>query len=252
MHQQGIPTREGRKRIWLVDSRGLVTTAREGLEEYKAPFARDRNEAGRYACREHSRITLEEAVRNAKPTILIGTSGTPNMFSEAIVRLMAEANPRPVIFPLSNPTSKSECTPEDAIRWSDGRAVVATGSPFPPVTYNGNRFRIGQGNNAFVFPGIGLGVWLAGATQVTDGMFLEAARALSTQLTESDLRESAVYPQLTRIRDCSLTVACAVIRKAVSEGHASAEIPSSLEESVRKAMWFPEYRPLRYTQEAGW
>jgi malic enzyme len=252
MHQEGLPTSEGRKRIWLVDSRGLVTTAREGLEEYKAPFARDRNEAGGYACRDHSRITLEEAVRNAEPTILIGTSGTPNMFSEAIVRLMAKTNRRPVIFPLSNPTSKSECTPEDAIRWSDGRAIVATGSPFPPVTYNGNRFRIGQGNNAFVFPGIGLGVWLAGATQVTDGMFLEAARALSTQLTESDLEESSVYPQLTRIRDCSLSVACAVIRRAVSEGHASAEIPASLEERVGKAMWFPEYRPLRYVQDAGW
>ena len=252
MEQQGLSTQEGRRRIWLVDSRGLVTTAREGLEEYKAPFARDRNEVGTYACQDHSRITLEEAVRNAKPTILIGTSGTPNMFSEAIVRLMAEANQRPVIFPLSNPTSKSECTPEDAIRWSDGRAIVATGSPFPPVTYSGNRFRIGQGNNAFVFPGIGLGVWLAGATRVTNGMFLEAARALSTQLTESDLRENAVYPELTRIRECSLSVACAVMRKAASEGIATAEIPSPLEENVRKAMWFPEYRSLRYAQEAGW
>jgi malic enzyme len=252
MQEQGVSTQEGRRRIWLVDSRGLVTTAREELEEFKAPFARDRNETGTYACQDHARITLEEAVRNAKPTILIGTSGTPNMFSEAIVRLMAEANQRPVIFPLSNPTSKSECTPEDAIRWSDGRAIVATGSPFPPVTYNGTRFRIGQGNNAFVFPGIGLGVWLAGATQVSNGMFLEAARALSTQLTESDIKESSVYPQLTRIRDCSLSVACAVIRKAVSEGHASAEVPASLEESVREAMWFPDYRPLRYVQDAAW
>jgi malic enzyme len=252
MRQQGLSTSEARKRIWLVDSRALVTNARKGLEEYKRQFARDQNEVADYICQDPASVTLEEAVRNAKPTILIGTSGTPKMFTEPIVRSMAESNRRPVIFPLSNPTSKSECTPQDAIQWSDGRAIVATGSPFPPVIHNGTRFRIGQGNNAFVFPGVGLGIWLAKATKVTDGMLLEAARALSGHVTESDIQESAVYPELTRIRDCSLSVACAVIRKTASEGNAAAEIPSPLEENVKKAMWFPDYRPLRYMQEAGW
>jgi len=252
MHQQGLSTLEGRKRIWLVDSRGLVTKGRKGLEGYKEELARDRNEVAEFACRDHSAITLEEAVRNVKPTILIGTSGTPGMFTEAVVRAVSEANVRPIIFPLSNPTSKSECTPEDAIRWSDGRAIVATGSPFPPVTFNGVRSRIGQGNNAFVFPGIGLGVWISRASQVTDSMFLEAARALSEHVTEGDLATNAVYPELTRIRDCSASVACAVIKAAAAEGHANPNILFDLEETVKKRMWFPEYRPLRFVQKAGW
>jgi malic enzyme len=252
MRQQGLSSDEARKHIWLVDSRGLVTTGRKGLEDFKREFAREWNEVAQYTCQDPSSITLEEAVRNAKPTILIGTSGTPRMFTEPIVRSMAETNERPVIFPLSNPTSKSECTPQDAIQWSDGRAIVATGSPFPPVVHNGTRFRIGQGNNAFVFPGMGLGIWLGRATKVTDGMLLEAARALSRHVTDSDLKESAVYPALTRIRDCSLSVACAVMGKAASEGNAAAELPSPLEESVRKAMWFPDYQDIRYMQDAGW
>lgn len=251
MGQQGLSQAEARTRIWLVDSRGLLTTAREGLEAYKLRFARDRNEVGEFTCQDHSRITLEEAVRNVKPTILIGTSGTPGTFTEAIVRLLAEANQRPIIFPLSNPTSKCECTPEDAIRWSDGRAIVATGSPFPPVEFNGKRFRIGQGNNAFVFPGIGLGVWLARADRVTDGMFREAARALAAQVTEADLKENAVYPRLTRIRECSLEVACAVIREAARDGLADPDMLPDLEQRVRKAMWVPEYRPIRYLRRAG-
>ena len=252
MQQEGVSPEEGLKHIWLVDSRGLVTNAREGLEEYKGRFARDRNEVGGFTCEDHSRITLEEAVRNVKPTILIGTSGTPGVFNETIVRLMAKENHRPVIFPLSNPTSKSECTAEDAIRWSEGRAIVATGSPFPPVEYNGRRLRIGQGNNAFVFPGIGLGVWLARATRVTDGMFREAAQALAAQVTEADLQENSVYPELTRIRECSHGVACAVIKQAAREGLADPDILLDLEEKVSKAMWFPEYRPVRYMEDAGW
>ena len=251
MEQQGLTRKEARARIWLVDSRGLITTAREGLEDYKRRFARERNEVGEFTCQDHSRITLEEAVRNVKPTILIGTSGTPKVFTETVVRLVSAANARPVIFPLSNPTSKSECTPEDAIRWSDGRAIVATGSPFPPVEFNGTRFRIGQGNNAFVFPGIGLGVWLARTEKVTDSMFREAARALAQQVTEADLEENSVYPELRRIRQCSLAVACAVIREAVREGLADPGILPDLEENVKKAMWFPEYMPIRHVQDAG-
>ena len=130
---------------------------------------------------------------------------------------MAAINERPIVFPLSNPTSKSECTAEEAIRWSDGRAIVATGSPFDPVVHRGATYRIGQGNNAFVFPGVGLGLWVGGVRRVTDAMFLDAAQALAGLVSQADLAQGAVYPALTRIRDCSHAVACAVIRRAVAK-----------------------------------
>ena len=155
-------------------------------------------------------------------------------------------NDRPIVFPLSNPTSKSECTAEQAIRWSDGRAIVATGSPSDPVIHRGRTHRVGQGNNAFVFPGVGLGLWAGGVRRVTDAMFLDAARVLAQMVSPADLDQGAVYPELTRIRDCSHAVACAVIRRAVAEGHASPGILASLDETVRRAMWFPTYRPVRY------
>jgi malate dehydrogenase (oxaloacetate-decarboxylating)(NADP+) len=172
------------------------------------------------------------------------------MFSEPVVRAMAELNKRPMVFPLSNPTSKSECTAEQAIQWSDGRAIVATGSPFDPVEWDGARYRIGQGNNAFIFPGVGLGVWVARARRVTEGMFLAAAKALAAKVTEADLAEVAIYPHLTRIRECSHAVACAVVKRAVEEGHAEEEALEDLEARIEKAMWFPEYRPIRYEPPA--
>ncbi len=250
MQEEGLTLEEARRRIWTVDSRGLVTKEREGLEDFKATYARDVAELEGYACADRSRVTLEETVLGAKPTILIGTSGTPGMFTEPVVRAMAELNERPMIFPLSNPTSKSECTAEQAIRWSDGRAIVATGSPFDPVEHNGVHYRIGQGNNAFIFPGVGLGVWAGKVKRVTDGMFLAAAKALADEVKEADLAEVAIYPQLARIRECSHAVACAVIRRAVEEGQAEEEVLDDLEERVEKAMWFPEYRPIRYERPA--
>jgi malic enzyme len=239
--EEGIPLDEARRRIWTVDTRGLVLDNREGLEDFKAMFARDVNEVTSWRG-----TTLADVIENVKPTILIGVSATPGTFCESIVRKMAEVNERPMIFPLSNPTSKSECTAEDAIRWSDGRAIVATGSPFPVVTFNGVRHRIGQGNNAFIFPGVGLGVIVARATHVSNGMFLDAAKALAAHVSEADLAESAVYPALTSIRACSHAVAVAVIRRAVREGHAEAGALENVEESVFNAMWFPEYLPVRY------
>jgi malic enzyme len=250
MQEEGLSLEAARRRIWTVDSRGLVTKAREGLEDFKATYARDVAELEGYECEDRSRVTLEETVLGAKPTILIGTSGTPAMFTEPVVRAMAELNERPMIFPLSNPTSKSECTAEQAIRWSDGRAIVATGSPFDPVEWDGSRYRIGQGNNAFIFPGVGLGVWAGRAKRVTEGMFLAAAKALADQVTEADLAEVAVYPRLARIRECSHAVACAVVRRAVEEGHAKKAVLENLEERIEKAMWFPEYRPIRYEPPA--
>jgi len=250
MMEEGMTLDEARKAIWTVDSRGLVTKARDGLEEFKATYARDVDEVAGYGCADRASVTLEETVLNVRPTSLIGTSGTPGMFTEPVVRAMARFNDRPMIFPLSNPTSKSECTAEQAIGWSDGRAIVATGSPFAPVEHNGKHYRIGQGNNAFIFPGVGLGVWVGRVKRVTDGMFLDAAKALAQKVTDKDLAEVAVYPTLDRIRECSHAVACAVIKRGVEEGQADGRLLEHLDETVRRAMWFPEYRSIRYEPRA--
>jgi malic enzyme len=241
--EEGVPLDEARRRIWTVDTRGLVLNTRPGLEDFKAMFARDASEVA-----EWPGTTLLDVVENVKPTILIGVSATPGTFDETVIRLMAEVNQRPMIFPLSNPTSKSECTAEDAVRFSDGRAIVATGSPFAPVMFDGRRHRIGQGNNAFIFPGVGLGVTVSRATHISDGMFLDAAKALASVVSEADLAESAVYPPLTRIRDCSVAVAEAVINRAVSEGHAAPLL--DVGGAVRRAMWFPDYLPVKYEAPA--
>ncbi len=244
--EDGLARDEAVRRIWTTDSRGLVASDRPGLEEFKAVYARPADELVNYRCADRSKITLVETIVNARPTILIGTSGTPGTFSEDVVREMAKLNERPIVFPLSNPTSKSECTPESAIRWSGGKAIVATGSPFDPVTCSGSRYRIGQCNNSFIFPGVGLGVIVARAEKVTDGMFLDAAKALAGQVTAEDLSECAVYPKLTRIRECSHAVACATVLRAVREGHSNEEILENLDETVQRAMWFPSYLPLYY------
>jgi malic enzyme len=249
--EEGLPVGEARKRVWTCDTKGLAVSDRDGLEGFKKEFARDRAELAGWKVADPAKITLEETIDNARPTILIGVSATPGTFTEALVRKMAAISERPLVFPISNPTSKAECTAEQAVTWSDGRAIVATGSPFAPVVHDGVRHRIGQCNNAFIFPGIGLGVCVSKARHVSDGMFLEAARALATHVTEADIAESAVYPQLTTIRDCSHSVACAVIRRAVKEGHADPEALVNLEEAVRRAMWFPEYLPIRYEPVGG-
>jgi malate dehydrogenase (oxaloacetate-decarboxylating) len=246
MVEDGLGEAEAVRRIWTADSRGLVTRQRSGLEDFKARYARPVEELADYVCKDRSKITLAETVTNAKPTMLIGTSATPGTFDEAVVQAISKVVERPIIFPLSNPTSKTECTPEDALRWSEGRAIVATGSPFAPVTLGGKRFRIGQCNNSFVFPGVGLGLTVSGARRVTEGMFLEAAKALAAHVSPDDLAEGAVYPHLEQIRECSLSVACATIRRAVKEGHADPEVLDDLEKRVERAMWFPEYLPLRF------
>ena len=246
LQEEGLSPKEARKRIWMVDSKGLVTKTRSDLEGFKATYARDVDEIATYECKDRSRITLEEAIVNSKPTVLLGVSATPGIFGEAVVKAMAKLNERPIIFPLSNPTSKSECAPEDVIRWSEGTAIVATGSPFPHVQYNRRRYRIGQCNNAFIFPGMGLSATVGHARLVTDGMFLDAGKALAEKITADDLKECAVYPELRRIRECSHAIACAVIKRAVAEEYADEEVLINLEETVERAMWFPKYLPMRY------
>ena len=251
LREDGLSLAEAQRRIWTVDSKGLVTHNRAGLEEFKATYARDPAELTTYSCQNRDSVTLAETVLNARPTILLGTSGTPGTFTEAVVRAMAAVNERPLILPLSNPTSRCECLAEEAIRWSDGRAIVATGSPFAPVEFNGQRHRIGQGNNAYIFPGVGLGATVGGLRRITDGMFLDAAKTLASKVTEADLAAGSVYPELRRIRECSHAVACAVIRRGASEGHSSLSNLDDLENRVQQAMWFPDYLPMRYEPPTG-
>jgi malic enzyme len=249
--EAGLSREDARRCVCTVDSRGLVTQERHGLEPFKALYARSEDEVRTYACADATRISLEETIRNFRPTVLIGASGTPGLFTEPVVWAMASVAAQPVIFPLSNPTSKSECTADEAVRWSEGRAIVATGSPFAPVAYGGERRRIGQSNNSFIFPGVGLGLWAGRVTRVTDGMFLDAAFALAAQVTRRDLEEGAVYPGLGRIRACSMAVACAVVRRAIREGMTDLRTDAGLEALVSAAMWVPAYRPFVYEPAAA-
>lgn len=233
MGEMGMDATEARKRCWFVDSTGLVVASRTDLAHHKLP----------YAHQAEATESLLDAVKMLKPTALIGVSGQPKTFTEDIVRLMAEYNERPIIFALSNPTSKSECTAVQAYEWSNGRAVFASGSPFDTVHYKGQTFVPGQANNSYVFPGIGLGVLASQTSQVTDEMFLTAAQTLAQLVDEDDLAQGRIFPPLTDIREISAHIATAVCQKAQEQGFARANLPkTNLVDYIRKQMWQPEYK----------
>ena len=232
--EHNLSTEQARKLVWMCDSRGLVTTTRDGtLEKHKLPYARDEKPA----------VELIEVVSRVKPTVLIGASGHAHTFTRDVVNTMREHCDRPVIFALSNPTSKAECTAEEAYQWTDGKAIFASGSPFPPVRHGGRVFVPGQGNNMFIFPGIGLGAVVCGAEKVTDEMFFTAAKTLAHMVTEEELAAGTIYPDLGKIRQISLAIASAVCRLAWKEGIARYVEPEDIREHVRSCMWHPEYRP---------
>ena len=230
---RGVSEVEARQRCWFVDSKGLVVRERAAsLAEHKLSYAH-----------EHPFIPdLANAVRVLKPTALIGVSGMPAAFTREIVESMARLNRRPVIFALSNPTSKTECNAEQAYQWSKGRAVFASGSPLPPVELNGQRYVPGQGNNIYIFPGVGMGALVSEARQVTDSMFLAAAQTLAAMVTKEDLALGRVYPALTKIREVSLEIATAVATVAFDEGVAATERPANIREHIRLRMFQPVYR----------
>ena len=228
---QGMVEDEARRRCWFVDSKGLVVASRSDLASHKLPFAHD-----------HAFTPdLLGAVDAIGPTALVGVSAQPKTFTEPILRAMAARNARPIVFALSNPTSKSECTAEEAYRWTDGKAVFASGSPFHPVTYQGNTFVPGQGNNAYIFPGVGLGVIASGARRVTDSMFHSAARTLAECVDDTLLKQGSIYPPLESIREVSADVAVGVARVAFEEGQAPGPVPDDLSERVRAMMYQPNY-----------
>lgn len=234
MVEDGLSEAEARRRCWFLDSKGLVQSSRTDLQAHKQPFAHD-----------HPPIaTLEEAVRVLKPTALIGVAAQSRAFSEPVLRALAEVTARPIVFALSNPTSKAECTSEEAYRWTEGRGLFASGSPAAPVTLDGQDFVPRQANNVYIFPGLGLGVVAAQATAVSDRMFLAAARALAGTVSAHDLAQGALFPPLETIRATSVTIAAAVVRVALEERLATVAVPDDIEAWVADRMYQPVYRPI--------
>ena len=227
----GMGEAEARQHCWLFDSKGLVHAGRNDLASHKKPYAH-----------EHAPVaTFLDAVRALRPTAIIGVAATAGTFTEAVVREMAALNERPLVFALSNPTSKSECTAEQAYRWSDGRALFASGSPFDPVELDGRTFVPRQGNNSYIFPGVGLGAIVTRARHVTDEMFMAAVLALCEQVSEADLAQGSLYPPLARVRDVSAHIAAAVARVAFERGLAQVPRPDDLLTFVRERMYEPIY-----------
>jgi malate dehydrogenase (oxaloacetate-decarboxylating) len=249
MIDAGLAEHEARGRFYLVDRQGLLIEGMTGLQPFQAPFAQSRDRIATWKLLAPDRIDLSEVVANAHPTVLIGTSGQAHSFSEPVVRTMAAHVQRPVIFPLSNPTDRSEADPADLIAWTEGRAVIGTGSPFPPITRDGSPFRIDQTNNAYVYPGVGLGAIAAKAHRISHGMFLAAARTIAELSPARRDSHANLLPPLAELRKVSLRVASAVARQAVAEGLAEPLPDHELVAAVRSLMWEPLY-PL-YRRRRG-
>ncbi|XP_039051209.1 NADP-dependent malic enzyme [Hibiscus syriacus] len=235
--QTGNPIEENRKKIWLVDSKGLIVDSRkESLQHFKKPWAH-----------EHEPVnTLLDAVKAIKPTILIGTSGVGKQFTKEVVEAMASLNEKPLIMALSNPTSQAECTAEEAYTWTEGRAIFASGSPFETFEYNGKIFVPGQANNAYIFPGFGLGVIISGAIRVHDDMLLAASEALAAQVTKEHYEKGMIYPPFSDIRKISANIAAKVAAKAYELGLAShLPQPKDLVKYAESCMYSPRYRTYR-------
>ncbi len=234
MVHEGVAEADALSRIWFVDSKGLVVKARDDLAGHKLPFAHDHDPLP----------NLSATVKAIRPTTLIGVSGQAGTFTEPVLREMASLHDRPIIFALSNPTSKAECTAEQAYEWTEGRGVFACGSPFDPVEYDGRMLVPGQGNNAYIFPGVGLGVLASGARHVTDEMFLAAARVLAGLVEPESLAQGSIFPPLTSIRDVSAAIAAEVAVVAQQQGLAAHDVPQDALPFVKNLMydaWYEDY-----------
>jgi malic enzyme len=227
-----------------IDTEGLVVDDRPIRDEHKREFAWPAWQAEWFGLGKGERRDLLAVVRALHPTMLIGTSGEPGTFTEEVVREMAAHVARPLVFPMSNPTSNSEAVPADIIRWTEGRALIATGSPFDPVPWQARAITIGQGNNAFIFPGIGLGVLVSEAREVTEAMFAAAARQLAVSVSDTELAAGSLFPSVRDIRRVTLGIAAAVVREARESGLGRFIEDAEVEAEVARAMWEPAYLPL--------
>jgi len=231
MALEGITLEEGHSHNWLFDVNGLMVSSRTDLAAFQKPFAHD-----------HApQASFVEAIREIRPTGIIGVSTVPKLFNQAVIEAMAEINERPVIFPYSNPTSRSECTAEEAYKWSDGRAIFASGSPFDPVVFNGKKFVPGQGNNVYIFPAMGMAVLATQAKRVTGEMFICAARAVAEQVTDADLESGLIYPPQSHILDASLHTATRIAENIFDNGLAGVPRPDDIGEHVRSLAYRPVY-----------
>ncbi|OHO05579.1 oxaloacetate-decarboxylating malate dehydrogenase, partial [Bacillus anthracis] len=247
MVRVGVSEEESYKRFWCIDRNGLVTDNMEDLLDFQIPYARKEAEVSEW--KENGVIGLAEVVKHVKPTILIGTSTVAGAFKEEIIKEMASHVERPIILPMSNPTPLAEAKPADLIEWTEGRALVATGSPFEPVTYNGVTYVIGQSNNALIFPGLGLGTIVVRASVMTDGMFAAAAEAVASMVDTSQ-PGAPILPEVEELRNISEMVAIEVAKVAVAEGVARENFSDNdIKIAVKEAIWEPEYRQIKAVEK---
>ncbi|GKV79106.1 NAD-dependent malic enzyme [Pectobacterium brasiliense] len=246
MKSEGLSEEEARARVFMVDRFGLLTDKLPNLLDFQSKLVQKSELLADWDCNSDA-ISLLEVVRNAKPTILIGVSGQPGLFTEEIIREMHKHCARPIVMPLSNPTSRVEARPEDIIRWTEGSALVATGSPFAPVNYQGKVFPIAQCNNSYIFPGIGLGVLASGAKRITDGMLMAASRALADCSPLANNGEGALLPDLSDIQQVSKRIALEVGKAAQLQGAAVVTSSDALQKAIEHNFWQPQYRSYKRT-----
>jgi malate dehydrogenase (oxaloacetate-decarboxylating) len=251
MRDAGLPEREAASRFFMVDRDGLLVEDMTGLAPFQLPFAQKTRVVEGWKLDHPDKIGLLDVMRNARPTVLIGVSGQADAFSEPVVRAMAECNKRPIIFPLSNPTSRAEAVPADIEAWTEGRALIGVGSPFPPITRDGSRFKIDQTNNSYIFPGVGLGALAVGARRVSDGMFMAAAKALASSSPARDNPKHNLLPPVSALREVAVTVALAVALQAHKEGLVSDVPTDQIEQRIRAKVWTPRYVPYRRADVAA-
>ncbi|MFB5268983.1 NAD-dependent malic enzyme [Paenibacillus enshidis] len=243
MMRSGLSEQEARGCFWAYDYRGLLTDETEHVLGFQKPYVRKASEVHEWNRSPDGTITLLEVIRQVKPTMLIGTSGSAGAFSEEVVREMAKHVERPIIMPMSNPTLLAEAIPEELIRWTDGKALIATGSPFEPVAYNGTTYEIGQSNNAFVFPGLGLGAIAVKARVITSGMFTAAAEAVA-RMVDLSQPGAALLPNISQLREVSLAVAEAVAQAAINDNVARVR-PNDVRQAIDRLIWEPAYRRVK-------
>tara|TARA_R110002110_G_scaffold415395_1_gene649542 strand:+ start:9351 stop:10976 length:1626 start_codon:yes stop_codon:yes gene_type:complete len=230
LQQEGLTESEARKRLWFVDVEGLVVKGRKGLMSHNEPYMH-----------EHEQLGFIDAINDIKPNVLIGATGAPNTFTRSVIEAMTSVNERPTIFALSNPTSRAECTALEAYEWSQGKVIFASGSPFPPLDYEGKHYTPGQGNNVYIFPGVGLGTIVSNAPVITEDMFLVAARTLANQVSQEDLDKGMIYPPLNTIREVSYNIALAVAENVYETKVVKTERPNDLQERIKNYMYEPDY-----------
>jgi malate dehydrogenase (oxaloacetate-decarboxylating)(NADP+) len=234
MMREGLSAEQARQHCWLVDINGLIENSRTDLADFQKPFA-------------HAHAPVKDflsAIQSIRPTAIIGVSTVPKLFTRPVIEAMARLNRRPIIFPYSNPTSRSECTAEEAYQWSEGRAIFASGSPFAPVTFGGRTFVPGQGNNVYIFPAMGMAVYATQARRVTDEMFIRAAQSVAEQVTQDGLDMGLIYPPQSAILKTSLHVAVKVAELIFERGLAGVDRPADVKGFVESKVYQPHYKPL--------